>query len=132
MSYGQKLGMGTNESCDLNQITIQNLAKSRYEIIDKYPKEKYPDKDLFLPFIVIGKLGTNETNQRYNLQRLKETKTFLTQISSVPSELVILAQGEKVKGKGEIDIYFDGILQYSITLKHNQNLNLIKGGFCYQ
>lgn len=121
---GQKLGSGDNESCDINKITIYSLGKIRFDMIGK------PEKDYNMPFIIIARLGTNETSPRYNWQRLKETKEYLVNRVMIPNELVILSQGEKIKGKGRIDIYYDGVLQYTVFLKRNQYLNLVKGGHC--
>lgn len=126
ITYGQKMGIGSNETCDLNQVTLGRLLALKNETT-----EKYPEKDYNMPLIIIANLGTNETNQKYNLQRLKETKNFLIRGAFWQEELIIIAQGEKIKGQGRIDLYFDGELQYTIKLKRNEYLYLRRGGFCY-
>lgn len=123
--FGQKMGTRPNENCDENKLILHRLTTLRGEII-----EKYPEKDYNMPIIVIASLGTNETNQKYNLQRLKESRTFLRRKTAVPDELIVTAQVEKVKGQGRVDFYFDGELQFSIILKRNQYLNLIRGEHC--
>ncbi|MGI8556397.1 MAG: hypothetical protein ACR2LT_08600, partial [Pyrinomonadaceae bacterium] len=78
------------------------------------------------PVIIIGRLGKNESNSKYNRQRINETKTYLWRTEGFPKELIITAQGERTDDKGSVEIYYAGVLEVTIFLKRNQYLNLTR------
>ena len=115
---------GSNETCGINRLAIANIIRI-YQ--DSYTSGiKDPRYSYRRPVIIIGRLGKNENNLKYNYQRINEAKTYLWRTEGFPKELIITAQGERTDDKGSIEIYYAGVLEVTIFLKRNQYLNLTK------
>jgi hypothetical protein len=78
------------------------------------------DKDKSI--IAIARLGDGETSSRYNLRRLKSMKDSLSH--SISRERIVTAQGERIKGRGRVEIYLDGRLFIVFTVGRNQDLHI--------
>ena len=73
--------------------------------------------------IFIARLGTNETRRKINLSRLASIKRVLrNRYSHIPNQKVIVAEGEKVKGHGRIEFYWNGQLVGAILANKNRDL----------
>jgi hypothetical protein len=56
--------------------------------------------------IVIARLGSGEWNRKVTQRRLQTVKAYLTKTPwERPAETVILAEGERVRGYGRIELY---------------------------
>lgn len=119
---------GSNESCDGNRGLIESIVQSYQESFVS-EDSRFHKKNYEMAVVVVARLGTKEYSAKYNLQRLKETKAYLVK-AGMPESNIVIAQGERIKGKGRVEIYFGGFLYFYITLKPKQRLNLLKGGFC--
>jgi hypothetical protein len=96
----------TARGCQRNTINIANL-----EALLQTTKENV---------FVIAHLGTGETNPRLNRRRLNDVKT---EFGSVNSPKLILAEGKRVRGPGDIDFYLGSELMSVSLLARN-------GDFC--
>ena len=74
--------------------------------------------------IVIARLGDGETRRALNRRRLHNVRTYLTSelFRKRDPKTVIVAQGERVKGYGRIEIYLKGALFDYLTVKRNGDL----------
>lgn len=64
------------------------------------------------PIILIARLGTGETLRKWNLRRLHNVAARLYNVKQI-----IKTEGERMEGKGRVEIYFDGKL-LDILLAH--------------
>ena len=79
--------------------------------------------------IVIARLGERESRPSLNGRRLHNVRTFWTEFRNKRKpETIILAEGERVKGYGRLEIYVGGHLTTVLKLKHNWDLLV---GNCY-
>jgi hypothetical protein len=68
--------------------------------------------------IVIAHLGSGETQRRYNQRRLYNVKKSL----NIPEKNVVLAEGERVKGFGKVEVYWKGELLGVFFVSRNRDL----------
>jgi hypothetical protein len=74
--------------------------------------------------IVIARLGDGETRRDLNRRRLHNVRTYLTSESyrKRDPKTVVVAEGERVKGYGRIEIYLKGVLFDYLAVKRNGDL----------
>jgi hypothetical protein len=82
--------------------------------------------------IVIARLGDSESRKNLNYRRLHNVKTFLTEFLADASvrrrqETIILAEGQRVKGYGRVELYIKGKLYEILKARHNADLIV---GYC--
>jgi hypothetical protein len=81
--------------------------------------------------IVIARLGDRESRKNLNSRRLHNVKIFLTEflVDSVRRrpETIILAEGQRVKGYGRVELYVKGKLYEVMKASHNADLIM---GYC--
>lgn len=76
-----------------------------------------------MPVIVIARLGAQEKFDIYNTRRLNAIKVIYFSRYLHGYAPPVFAKGEKMKeGKGRIEIYFGGIMQFAIMMDYNRNL----------
>ncbi|MGI8556398.1 MAG: hypothetical protein ACR2LT_08605 [Pyrinomonadaceae bacterium] len=104
------------------------VIKSRFEILGETIGKSNPDsyiaKNLYeMPVIVIARLGAQEKFDIYNTRRLNAIKVIYFSRYLHGYAPPVFAKGEKMKeGKGRIEIYFGGIMQFAIMMDYNRNL----------
>jgi hypothetical protein len=69
------------------------------------------------PIILIARLGTGETLRKWNLRRLHNVAARLYGVKQI-----IKAEGERIDGKGRVEIYFDGMILYTLLAHLNRDL----------
>ena len=57
--------------------------------------------------IIVARLGNGETRRELNYRRLHNVRLQLTLIG-VPSDRIVVAEGERVKGLGRVEFYVRG------------------------
>jgi len=73
--------------------------------------------------IAVAHLGDGERNPELNRRRLHNVKAYLTTFAwKRPSETVVTAVGERVKGYGRVDLYVRGGLWASLAVWRNEDL----------
>jgi len=82
--------------------------------------------------IVIARLGDSESRKNLNYRRLHNVKTFLTEFLTDVSvrrrqETIVLAEGQRVKGFGRVELYIKGRLYEVLKARHNADLIV---GYC--
>lgn len=80
------------------------------------------------PLIVIARLGKGESSQRLNSQRLRSIHDFLVKLQTpplIPSDRLVLAQGERVSGLGRIEVYVKGKLQSVLPQERGKSYDFL-------
>jgi hypothetical protein len=77
--------------------------------------------------IAVARLGNSEKSAIYNLRRLKVIKDFISLTKY--SKLLVTAQGERIKGRGRVEIYMNGILGLVFELSRNKKLMVGNCGY---
>lgn len=72
----------------------------------------------------IARLGDGETRRELNRRRLHNVRTYLTSelYRKRDPKTVVVAEGERVKGYGRIEIYIKGVLFDGLAVKRNADL----------
>jgi hypothetical protein len=77
--------------------------------------------------IVIARLGEGESSRAYNQRRLHNIATYLSYIREIPKTRIVTAEGERVTGRGRVEVYVRGELMIVFGVGRNQDL---AGGEC--
>ena len=72
--------------------------------------------------IVIGRLGKGERSRELNRRRLYNVQTFLSRYKTIGAENIVVAEGEKVRGYGRVEIYVGGKLAETLAVPKNKDL----------
>ena len=81
--------------------------------------------------IVIARLGNGERDRNWNLRRLYNVRTYLTEWDGRRNpKTVITAEGERVSGYGRIELYVGGKLFHTLLVR--RNADLIVGSCTYE
>ena len=100
--------------CQDNEVTLDVIAQNT------------PADGLL---IVIARLGQKEARAGLNRRRLHNVRTFWTEFRNKRKpETIILAEGERVKDHGRLEVYVGGKL--AVILKLKRDVDLIVGN-CY-
>jgi hypothetical protein len=79
--------------------------------------------------IVIARMGEKEARANLNRRRLHNVRTFWTEFRNKRKpETIILAEGERVKDYGRLEVYAGGKLATILKLKRDSDLIV---GNCY-
>lgn len=79
--------------------------------------------------IVLARLGDGERNKELNQRRLHNVRTYLSEyVNARAPETIIIAEGERVRGHGRIELYVGGKLFHVLRIPRNGDLLV---GSCY-
>ena len=70
--------------------------------------------------IIIARLGTGERSRKYIRHRLLIASAYLRGERGVPENRIITAEGERVRGLGQVEIYVGGRLHVLFKMKRNK------------
>ena len=95
-------------------------------VLDVIAQNTPPDKLM----IVIARLGKGETRADLNRRRLHNVRTYWTEYRSDKRkpETIILAEGERLKDYGQLEVYIEGKLAGVLKVRRNADLMV---GTCY-
>lgn len=79
------------------------------------------------PIIIIARLGSGEISRRFNHRRLHNIRIYLHHVREIPDDRIITAEGERVRGRGRVEVYIRGRLFIVFTVGRNEDL---AGGAC--
>ena len=71
--------------------------------------------------IVIGRLGRGESSRELVRRRLVDLQQFVYMTRGISKERIITAEGERVRGQGQVDVYINGKLFIVFRLKRNKD-----------
>jgi hypothetical protein len=71
--------------------------------------------------IIIARLGRGEISKRLNLQRLRILRGYLKNTRGLPESRIVIAEGERVSGLGQVEMYIGGKLTTIFTMKRNKD-----------
>jgi len=72
--------------------------------------------------IIIARLGNGECSRELNQRRLYNVQTFLSRYKTISAENIVVAEGEKARGYGRVEIYVGGKLLTALTVLKNEDL----------
>ena len=70
--------------------------------------------------IIIARLGTGETSRKLVGSRLRQVADYLNR--RIPKERIITAEGERVRGLGQLEFYVGGKLHSIFKVQRNRDL----------
>jgi hypothetical protein len=91
-----------------------DITKSDFDLIAHTAGE---DKSI----IAIARLGKGEASRQVVRNRLRNLRDFLYLTRGVPEERVILAEGERAQGLGQVEVYIAGKLFIIFRMKRNKD-----------
>jgi hypothetical protein len=71
--------------------------------------------------IVVGRLGAGERSRALNWRRLRTVRSYLS-VDKKLASVIILAEGERVAGLGQVEFYVSGKLVATMTVARNRNI----------
>ena len=71
--------------------------------------------------IVISRLGRGESSRQVARRRLQNLEDFLYLTHGVSRDRIVSAEGKRVVGLGEIDVYLDGKLFVLFRMRRNKD-----------
>lgn len=117
---------------DISDIIISDSGNCEenafdFDLLLTRTKEYYGSEVI----ILIARLGDGEKSRKYNERRLEVVKAGITAFDRYPKEKVITAQGERVSGKGLVEVYLGGYLSAIFKAERNKNIESrnCNGGF---
>jgi hypothetical protein len=78
--------------------------------------------------IVVARLGDGDIRPNLNWRRLYNVRAYWTEFLRRKPETIILAEGERVKGYGQMEFYLGGNLVYVLKIARNADVDF---GNCY-
>jgi hypothetical protein len=72
--------------------------------------------------ILIARLGNGESSRELNRRRLSNVQIFLSRYKTIGAENIVVAEAEKVRGYGRVEIYVGGKLLETLTILKNEDL----------
>lgn len=76
------------------------------------------------PLIFVAHLGTGEKSRQLNHRRLHNLRVYLEDFLHRSRKTLLLTEGESKSGDGAVDVYINGKLVDSFTLKTGEDLYL--------
>lgn len=71
--------------------------------------------------IVIGKLGRGELSREIVRRRMRNLQDYIYFTRGVAKERVVMAEGDRINGLGQVDVYIKGKLVVIFRLKRNRD-----------
>jgi hypothetical protein len=70
--------------------------------------------------ITIARLGSAESARRLSRRRLQAVRDYLESVRAIARTRIISAEGERVRGRGRVEVYLGGKLFMVFTLGRNK------------
>jgi len=111
------LNLGIPVSCQTSENNIASM-----EVLAKMASEQTKDGGVL---IVVARLGKGERSREYNRRRLYNVREFLKNYSRIQPENIVVAEGERVAGFGQIEFYLGGERIGKFLFERDKDLCLI-------
>ncbi len=72
--------------------------------------------------IAIARLGDGEQPHRFNQRRLHNLRLYLEKVRGRAPKTLIVAEGERVQGRGRVDFYVGGKLMGTLSVRRGEDL----------
>jgi hypothetical protein len=96
-----------------------NTCEEAMLFLDMAAIEAGKDKDGYI--ILIARLGDGERSRAISRRRLEMAKDYLINLRGW--NRIVLASGERVKGRGSLELFVNGKLLYVLLYPKNQNIS---------
>lgn len=110
------------------QIEADNIIDDKYSceehiaaydnIFNTANNPPYPEPII----VIIARLGDGESSPKLNQQRLAIAKKSLVFPIDYPAKKIVTAQGDKIKGKGQVEFYVNGRFLTAFKVGRKKNL----------
>ena len=104
---------GIESNLDSGNTCENNIAR-----LDNAHNEAGEDSVL----IAVARLGDGERLRKYNFRRLHNLRLYLTRFRKRSAQSIVLAEGERGRGRGRIEIYARGKLIDVLELGRGEDL----------
>lgn len=104
-SEGTRVAQTTPGNCETNSADLNTVAKEEL------------NRDGVI--VAVARLGNGETSRTHNRRRLRAVEQGLI-ASGLPAPRVVLAEGERVKGYGRVEMYAAGKLRMVLLANTNK------------
>ena len=94
------------------------IDESNFNIVRVDALERLGEDDFL---IVIARLGSGDRSRDLNRRRLSATREWFNK-AAFPTNRLVLAEGERVRGNGRVEFYVGGVLTHVILPKPNVGL----------
>jgi len=71
--------------------------------------------------ILVARLGTGERGHRLSRERLRQLAAHLTKNRSFPKGRLVMAEGERARGLGQVEVYVGGKLYVILMVKRGRD-----------
>ena len=71
--------------------------------------------------IIIARLGKGEQSGTLVGERLRQLRDFMTDVRGFPARRMVTAEGERVRGLGQVEVYVRGKLHTIFKIKRNKD-----------
>jgi hypothetical protein len=72
--------------------------------------------------IAIARLGKGERSSVLSQRRLHNIRVYLNRFRSHEADSIVLAEGERIQGRGRVELYINGKLLYALELGRGEDL----------
>jgi hypothetical protein len=72
--------------------------------------------------ILVARFGNGEVSPKINRDRLQHINYYLNITRGIPKNKLVLAEGERARGLGRVEIYAQGKLMLVLTVKRNGDI----------
>lgn len=76
--------------------------------------------------VLVARSGEGETSRKINGQRLYAVWSYLHNAGKFPADRLVKAEGEKVRGRGRVELYAKGKLMLVLTAKRGGDIVGVK------
>jgi hypothetical protein len=102
------------------RVEIRNENNCEANSVDVNYILSFWNKNSYLIFV--ARLGDGEQSSKQNLRRLASIKTAFGDL--VSKDKLVLTQGERTKGRGQVEVYVNGQLFIIFTVGKNEGLRI--------
>ena len=75
--------------------------------------------------VAVARLGDGEKSRGANRRRLYNVREYIKDRVGIGAEMVVVAEGERVKGPGRVEFYLGGEIVGGLLLGRNKDLCLL-------
>jgi hypothetical protein len=96
------------------QSSLISVNNCEANISVLYDASRSANQDTVL--LAVGRLGDGEYHRGLNRRRLHNVKLYWKEFCGQSPDKIIIAEGERITGKGRVEIYINGKLLYTIKV----------------
>jgi hypothetical protein len=91
-------------------------------MLSRVPQQRFQGEAESDAVIAIARLGAREYSREINRRRLFNVKYYLEQYRGLNPKRIVVAEGERVKGYGRVELYVEGVLLEVLVAEYGKDL----------